>query len=166
MSAIEYQILAGSIVCSTVCSCAGQRKHQSSTPLAFVRGSHRWLVDSPHNGPVTWKMFSFDDVILTTNSLYHRPGKFPQWTLWRSFLMFKFSSQKMLFIIVLILLSSLLNELSSRYNTTWYIFRIGDLMIQWYRDWMVSLVLIWIAFEGTVEGPGTWDALTLMWQTV
>ena len=30
----------------------------------FVRGIHRWLVDSPHKGPVTRKMFPFDEVIL------------------------------------------------------------------------------------------------------
>ena len=41
-----------------------QRKHQSSTSLAFVRGSHRWPVDSPHKWPVTRKMFPFDDVIM------------------------------------------------------------------------------------------------------
>ena len=32
--------------------------------LAFVRGIHQWLVDSPHKGPVTIKMFPFDDVII------------------------------------------------------------------------------------------------------
>ena len=54
-----------SIVCSTVCSGADQRIHQSSASLAFVRGIHRWPVDSPHKGPVTRKMFPFDDVIMT-----------------------------------------------------------------------------------------------------
>ena len=43
---------------------ADQRKHQSSTSLAFARGIHRWPVNSPHEGPVTWKMFPFDDVIM------------------------------------------------------------------------------------------------------
>ena len=38
------QITAVSSVCSTVCSGADQRKHQSSAPLAFVRGIHRWPV--------------------------------------------------------------------------------------------------------------------------
>ena len=54
-----------SIVCSTVCSGADQRKHQSSAPLAFVRGP---LVVSPHKRPVTQKtfFFSFDDVIMKT----------------------------------------------------------------------------------------------------
>ena len=41
-----------------------QRKHQSSASLAFVRWIHRWPVNSPHKGPVTRKMFPFDDVIM------------------------------------------------------------------------------------------------------
>ena len=48
------------------------RKHQSSASLAFVRRIHRWPVNSPHNGPVTRKVFPFDDVIMfqyITNSL-------------------------------------------------------------------------------------------------
>ena len=40
------------------------RKHQSSASLAFVRGIHRRPVNSPHKGPVTRKMFPFDDVIM------------------------------------------------------------------------------------------------------
>ena len=58
------QIIVFSIVYSTVCSGANQRKHQFSAPLAFVRGIHRWPVNSPHNGPVTRKMFPFADVII------------------------------------------------------------------------------------------------------
>ena len=42
---------------STICSCADQRKHQSSASLAFVMGIHRGPVDSPHKGPVTRKLF-------------------------------------------------------------------------------------------------------------
>ena len=49
---------------TTVYSDADQRKHQSSASLAFVRGIHRWPVNSPHKGPVTRKMFPFDDVIM------------------------------------------------------------------------------------------------------
>ena len=65
MSVMAPQILGISIICSIVFffSGANQRKHQSSTSLAFVSGIHRWPVDSPHKGPVTWKMFPFDDVI-------------------------------------------------------------------------------------------------------
>ena len=40
------------------------KKRQSSESLAFLRGIHRWPVDSPHKGPVTRKMFPFDDVIM------------------------------------------------------------------------------------------------------
>ena len=36
---------------------------QSSASLALVRGIQRWPVNSPHKGPVTRKMFPFDDVI-------------------------------------------------------------------------------------------------------
>ena len=64
MSAMASQITGVSIVCSTVCLCANQRKHQSSASLTFARGIHRWPVDSPHKGPVTRKMFPFDDVII------------------------------------------------------------------------------------------------------
>ena len=40
-------------------------KHQSSASLAFVRGIHRWPVNSPHKRPVMRKMFPFDDVIMS-----------------------------------------------------------------------------------------------------
>ena len=49
---------------STVCSGTNQRKPQSSALLAFVRRIHRWPVNSLHKGPVTRKMFPFDDVIV------------------------------------------------------------------------------------------------------
>ena len=62
MRAMASQITSVSSVCSNVCSGADQRKHQSSASLAFVRGIHRWPVVSPHKGPITQKMFSFDDV--------------------------------------------------------------------------------------------------------
>ena len=41
-----------------------QRKHQSSTSLAFVWGIHRWLVNSLHKWSVMRKMSPFDDVIM------------------------------------------------------------------------------------------------------
>ena len=63
LSAMASQITSLTIVYSTVYSCAYQRQHQSSTSLAFVRGIHRWPVNSPSKGPVTRKMFPFDDVI-------------------------------------------------------------------------------------------------------
>ena len=70
MSTIASQITSLSIVCSIVCSGGDQRKHQSSASLAFVRGIHRWPVNSPHKGPVTRKMFPFDDVIMSVLTIY------------------------------------------------------------------------------------------------
>ena len=64
MSAMASQLTSLTIVYSTVYSGADQRKHQSSASLAFVRGIHRWPVSSPHKGPVTWKIFPFDDIIM------------------------------------------------------------------------------------------------------
>ena len=58
-------------------------KHQSSASLVFVRGIHRWPVNSPHKAPVTRKMFPFDDVIVSTfgpanhNTMTWRPCLYP-----------------------------------------------------------------------------------------
>ena len=64
ISAMASQITSITIVCATVYSGADQRKHQSSASLAFVWRIHWWPVNSPHKGPVTRKMFPFDDVIM------------------------------------------------------------------------------------------------------
>ena len=64
MAAMASQITSLAIVCSTGYSGADQIKYQSSASLSFVRGIHRWQVNSPHKGPVTRKMFPFDDVIM------------------------------------------------------------------------------------------------------
>ena len=58
----KHQLLT--IVYSIVYSGVDQRKHQSSASLAFARGIHRRPVNSPHKGPVTRKLFPFDDVIM------------------------------------------------------------------------------------------------------
>ena len=65
MSPIASQITSLTIVYSTIYSDADQRKYQSSASLAFVRGIHRWPVNSPHKGSETRKMFPFDEVIMT-----------------------------------------------------------------------------------------------------
>ena len=65
IDAMASQITSLAIVYSTVYSGADRRKHQSSASLAFVRGIHRWPVNSPHKWPVTRKMFPFDDVIMS-----------------------------------------------------------------------------------------------------
>ena len=76
MGAMTSQITSLTIVYSTVYSDVDQRKHHSSASMAFVRGIHRWPVNSTHKGPVTGKMFSFDDVIIVCSSPtnYLNPG--------------------------------------------------------------------------------------------
>ena len=69
MSPTASQITSLTIVYSIVYSGTDQRKHQSSASLAFVRGSHRRPVNSPHKWPVTRKMFPFDDVIMNIASI-------------------------------------------------------------------------------------------------
>ena len=69
MSSTSSQITSVSMVCSIVGSGADRRRHQSSASLAVVRGIHRWLVNSPHKWPVTWKMFLFDDVIMNNTQI-------------------------------------------------------------------------------------------------
>ena len=64
MGAMASEITSFAITYSTVYSGADQRKHQSCASLAFVQGIHRWPMNSLHKGPVTRKMFPFDDVIM------------------------------------------------------------------------------------------------------
>ena len=65
------------IVYWTVYSDADQRKHQSSVSLAFVRGSPRWRMNSPHKGPVTRNLFPFDDVIMEAQQKMSDNGLVP-----------------------------------------------------------------------------------------
>ena len=69
MDTIASQISSLTSVYSTVYSGADQRKHQSSASLAFVWGIHRGPVNFPHKGPVTRKMFLFDDVIMNLSHI-------------------------------------------------------------------------------------------------
>ena len=64
MSGMASQITGLTIVTQPFIQGTDQRKHKNSTSLAFVRGIHRWPVNSSHKGPVTRKMFPFDDVIM------------------------------------------------------------------------------------------------------
>ena len=73
MSTMATQITSLTIVYSTIYSGTNQRKHQSSTSLAFVRGIHWSPVNSPHKGLVTRKMFSFDDAIMNRCGLILYP---------------------------------------------------------------------------------------------
>ena len=70
MSAIASQNTSLPIVNAAVYSGTDERKHQSSASLAFVRGIHRWPVNSPHKWPVTRKMFPFNDVIINNEWYY------------------------------------------------------------------------------------------------
>ena len=72
MGAIASQITSLMIVYSTVYSDAGQRKHQSSASLAFVRGIHRGPVNSPHKWSVTRKCFHLMTSSWTTKSFESR----------------------------------------------------------------------------------------------
>ena len=65
MTTMASQITSLAIIYSTVYSGADERKHQSPASLAVVRGIPRWPMNSPHKGPVTRKMFPFDDVIMS-----------------------------------------------------------------------------------------------------
>ena len=72
MSTMASQITSVLIVCSTICPGIDKKIHKSSASLVFLRGIHWWPVDSPHKGPVTWKMFPpFDDITMII------------WGLWR-----------------------------------------------------------------------------------
>ena len=68
MGALVCQIISLTIVYPNFIQGADQRKYQSSASLAFVWGIHRSPVNSPHKGPVTRKMFPFDDVIMPQGS--------------------------------------------------------------------------------------------------
>ena len=68
MNTMASQITSLTSVYSIVYSGADQRKHQSSMSLAFAR-------ESPHKRPVTWKMFPFEDIIMTLLIFMHMPSE-------------------------------------------------------------------------------------------
>ena len=82
---MAYRTTRLTIVYSTVISGAYKRKHQSSASLALVRGVHRWPVNSLHKGPVTRRMFPFDDVIMCCPSTTVLQWGEPEgdWSWWR-----------------------------------------------------------------------------------
>ena len=55
MDVIASQITSNSILYSTLCSCHHQRNIKVPRYWPFVRGIHRWLVNSTHKGPVSQK---------------------------------------------------------------------------------------------------------------
>ena len=82
VDAIMSLITSLAIVYSTVYSFADQRKYRCSVSLAFVRGIHRWPVNSPHKWPVTRKMCLFDDVIMydISHESYRRSCECDAWS--------------------------------------------------------------------------------------
>ena len=70
MTAMASQITSLTIVYPSFYSSTVQRKHQSSASLAIVRGIHRWPVFM-HKGPVTRKLFPFDEVIMLVLIIQH-----------------------------------------------------------------------------------------------
>ena len=87
MGTMASQIISLTIVYSSVYSDADQRKYQSSASLAFVWGNPRRPVDSSHKGPVTLKMFPFDDVRWRHHPLRYVKSKpyYPIYGFWKAF---------------------------------------------------------------------------------
>ena len=86
MSTMASQITCLTIVFSVVYSGEDQRKIQSSAHW-FCAGNSPGPVNSPHKGPVTLKMFPFDDIIMITwvtrITMWHvrKRGSF-RWPMW------------------------------------------------------------------------------------
>ena len=83
MTTMASQITSLTVVYSTVYSDADQRKHQSSQSPALCVGNS----PGPHKGPVTRKMFPFDDVIMV-RGIHRSPVNSPHRGQWREALMF------------------------------------------------------------------------------
>ena len=64
MSAMESQITSLTIAYSSVYSRRRWKKTSKLRITGLVRGIDRWPVNSPHKGPVTRKVFPFEDVIM------------------------------------------------------------------------------------------------------
>ena len=83
MSTMASQITSLTSIYSTVYSGADQRKHQSSASLAFVQIIHWRPVNSPPKGPVMWKVFPFDDVIMYELAIVIRKSKDCMYGKWK-----------------------------------------------------------------------------------
>ena len=64
MGVIASQITSCTVVYSTAYSKRRSKKTPNSASPTFVKGIHRWMMNSPHRWPVTRKMFPFGDVIM------------------------------------------------------------------------------------------------------
>ena len=96
MRALVAKITSLTIVYSTRYP-GTDEKNQSSAPLAFVRGKHRWPVNSPHKGPVTRKMFPFDDATMSAPSVTRYTLCWPFCSFTFYFIMYAYTAQINLF---------------------------------------------------------------------
>ena len=79
MSAMASQITRLAIC---LLNCLFSRRSKNTSKLrvtGLVMGIHRWPVNSPHKGPVTWKMFPSDDVIMIVKFMDHFVYAPSQW---------------------------------------------------------------------------------------
>ena len=85
MGTMASQITSLAILYSTVYSGAHKKTHQSSASLAFVRGIHRWLVNSPHKSPFTRKKIDDVTMYIAYKAVYYGDisgfEKFPPFTM-------------------------------------------------------------------------------------
>ena len=72
-SLMASQNTSNSTVHSTICLSQHKKKHQRVRYWPFVMGIHRWPVDSPHKGPVMWKVFPLCDIIMCDGLSSVRP---------------------------------------------------------------------------------------------
>ena len=73
MTTIASQITSLTVVYSTVYSDADQSKHQKVRVTGLCVGNSPGPVNSPHKGPVTRKMFPFDNVIMIARLRVQKP---------------------------------------------------------------------------------------------
>ena len=110
-----------------------QRKHQSSWLLAFVRGIHKWPVDSPHKGPVMQKIFQFDDVIMSMVNIMgrHLDQKWPAGWWHQAFAMFTLPNQGSFCVCTQPMREKLCNVVSHwvRACTEWSVFNVYSSVI-------------------------------------
>ena len=81
MSAMASHITGFSIVCSTVCSGADQRKYEIRRHWPLWGESTDEKVNSPQKGPVTWKCFHLMTSSWTTNTSASGLGVFLPWSM-------------------------------------------------------------------------------------
>ena len=74
------QITSLAIVYLSVYSDADQGKHQRSVSLAFVRGIHRWPVNSSHKGPVTRFFFHCSSSNFISNKIHENTHMYNTFT--------------------------------------------------------------------------------------